>query len=157
MLESVSAKIRDYLQSLEDGITRFQDFKKSEPEFNLLSYPFTVDVDGAPEELQLEFIDIQADHTLKEMYTAGTLIEFYKSLSANKFPCMKRFAGKMFCIFGSTYICEQSFSYMKINKNKYRCSLTNLNLQAVMRISISNLTPDFKRIVKSCDRIHISH
>uniref|UniRef100_A0A8C4X772 SPIN-DOC-like zinc-finger domain-containing protein n=1 Tax=Erpetoichthys calabaricus TaxID=27687 RepID=A0A8C4X772_ERPCA len=137
--ESVSAKIRDHLQSLEDEVTRrFQDFKKIEPKFNLLSYPITADIDTAPEELQLELINMQSDHTVKEMFNA-------------------KFAGKMFSIFGSTYICEQSFSCLKINKSKYRCSLTNINLQAVMRISTSNLTPDFKKIVEKCDRVHLSH
>jgi hypothetical protein len=94
---------------------------------------------------------------VKEMFNAVTLVDFYKSLSAEKFPCMKKFAGKMFSIFGSTYICEQSFSCLKINKSKYRCTLTGINLQAVMRISTSNLTPDFKKIVEKCDRVHLSH
>jgi len=156
--ESVSAKIRDHLQSLEDEVTRrFQDFKIIEPKFNLLSYPITADIDTAPEELQLELIDMQSDHTVKEMFNAVTLVDFYKSLSADKFPCVKKFAGKMFSIFGSTYICEQSFSCMKINKSQYRCSLTDINLQAVMTISTSNFTPDFKKIVKKCDRVHLSH
>jgi hypothetical protein len=56
--ESVSAEIRDHLQSLEDDVTRiFQDFKKMEPKFNLLCYPITADI----EELQLELIDMQSD------------------------------------------------------------------------------------------------
>ena len=146
------------MQSLEDEVTRrFQDFKIIEPKFNLLSYPITADIDTAPEELQLELIDMQSDHTVKEMFNAVTLVDFYKSLSADKFPCVKKFAGKMFSIFGSTYICEQSFSCMKINKSQYRCSLTDINLQAVMTISTSNFTPDFKKIVKKCDRVHLSH
>jgi hypothetical protein len=32
--------------------------------FNLLSYPITADI----EELQLELIDMQSDHTVKEMF-----------------------------------------------------------------------------------------
>jgi hypothetical protein len=38
--------------------------------FNLLSYPITADIDTAPEELQLERIDMQSDHTVKEMFNA---------------------------------------------------------------------------------------
>jgi hypothetical protein len=30
-------------------------------------------------------------------------------------------------------------------------------LQAVMRISTSNLTPDLKKIVEKCDKVHLSH
>jgi hypothetical protein len=56
---------------VEDEVTRrFQDFKKIEPKFNLLSYPITADIDTAPEELQLELIDMQSDHTVKEMFNA---------------------------------------------------------------------------------------
>jgi hypothetical protein len=51
----------------------------------------------------------------------------------------------------------KSFSCLKIIKNKYRCSLTYINLQAVMRISTSNLTPEFKNIVEKCDKVHLSH
>jgi hypothetical protein len=47
---------------------------------------------------------------------------------------------------------SKSFSCLKINKSKYRCSLTDINFQAVMRISTSILTPDFKKIVEKCDR-----
>jgi hypothetical protein len=36
--------------------------------------------------------------------------------------------------------------------------LTDINLQAVMRISTSNLTPDFKKkIVEKCDKVYLSH
>lgn len=155
---NVSSKIRDHLLSLEEELTRrFQDFKKVEPEFNLLSYPFTVEIDTVPEDLQLELIDMQSDHTLRGMFNSVTLTEFYKSLSSDKFPCMKNFARKIFSVFGSTYICEQSFSCMKIIKSKNRSSLTDINLQAVMKISTSNLTPDFKRLVKKCEKLHLSH
>jgi hypothetical protein len=30
-------------------------------------------------------------------------------------------------------------------------------LQAVMRISTSNLTPDYKKIVEKCDKVHLSN
>ena len=123
----------------------------------MLSYPFTADIDTAPEDLQLELIDLQSDYTLKEMFHEKTLFDFYSSLSVEKFPCMKKFGGKMFSIFGLTYICEQSFSCMKINKNKHKCSLTDVNLQAMMRFSTTNMTPNFKKIVEERDRVHFSH
>ncbi|XP_047100828.1 general transcription factor II-I repeat domain-containing protein 2-like [Schistocerca piceifrons] len=99
------AKIRDYLQSLEaEFTTRFRDFKKIEPQFNVLSYPITADIDTAPQELQLVLIDMHADHTVKEMFSALTLVDFYEFLSAEKIACMKKFAGKMFSIFGYVYL-----------------------------------------------------
>ena len=87
--ESIFIKITDYLKSLNKEITRrFQDFQKIEPKFDLLSYPFTADIDIAPEDLQLKLIDLHSDYTLKEMFHEKTLVDFYSSLSAEKFPCM---------------------------------------------------------------------
>ena len=57
--QSISTKITNYLKSLNEKITRFQDFQKIDPKFNLLSYSFTADIDTAPEDLQLELIDFQ--------------------------------------------------------------------------------------------------
>ena len=91
------------------------------------------------------------------MFHEKKLVDFYSSLSAEKFPRMKKFGGKMFSIFGSTYICEQSFSCMKTNKNKHRCSLTEVNLRSLMRVSTTNMTPNFKKIVEERDRMHFSH
>ena len=95
MPESISTKITNYLKSFNEEITRrFQDFQKIEPKFNLLSYPFTADIDTATEDLQLELIDLQSDYTFKEMFHEKTLVAFYSSLSAEKFPCMKKFNGE---------------------------------------------------------------
>lgn len=49
---------------------------------------------------------------------------------------------KIFCIFGSTYNCEQVFSTMKIIKNKTRSRITNEHFYAVLRINSSRLEPN---------------
>ncbi|XP_025099127.1 general transcription factor II-I repeat domain-containing protein 2B-like [Pomacea canaliculata] len=148
---NIATKVKGYFKSLEKEMERrFKDFSNTEPEFNILTYPFTADPGAAPDELQLELIDLQSDHAMKEAFSFAKLVDFYKSLSADKFPHLRKFAMKMFSLFGSTYICEQSFSCMKINRNKYRGSLTDTNLEAVLRISTSNFNPDFKWIVKIC-------
>jgi hypothetical protein len=85
--------------------------------------------------------------------TYGPLRVFLCPAKTEKFALNR----DLFSIFGSTYICEKRFSCLKINKSKYRCSLTGINLQAVMRISTSNLTPDFKKIVENRDKVHLSH
>ena len=134
------------MQSLEDELTRrFQDFKKVEPDLNLISFPFSAEIDTVPENLQLELIDLQSNHTLKGLFHSVTLTEFYNSLSLDEFLRLKNFAMKIFSIFGSTYICEQTFSSMKIIKSKNRSSLADINLEALMKISTSNLIPQ-----KSC-------
>ena len=74
----------------------------------------TADI-GTSDELRFERIDLQSDQTVKEIFNAVTLADFYKF--AETFPCMKRFPGKTFSIFGSTYICEQSIFLNEDNNN----------------------------------------
>ena len=45
-------------------------------QFNLLKYPFSFDIEEASTDLQLELIDLQADHTLKEGFKNMKLLEF---------------------------------------------------------------------------------
>ena len=143
---------------------RFQDFKNLEPQFNILSSPFTTEVDSAPENLQLELLDLQASNDLKEKFKSvslpdfyKSLPDFYKSLPDDLFPKLKNFAAKFLTLFGSTHICEQAFSSLKINKSKNRSLLTDINLHDVMRIAISKLAPNFKKIVKNCEQLLKSH
>ena len=136
---------------------RFLDFKNLEPQFNILSSPFTTEVDSAPENLQLELLDLQASNDLKEKFKLVSLPDFYKSLSDNLFPNLKNFAAKFLTLFGSTYVCEQAFSSLKISKSKNKSLLTDINLHDVMRISTSKLAPNFKKIVKNCEQLHKSN
>ena len=55
---------------------RFQDFKSLEPQFNILSSPFTTEVDSAPENLQLELLDLKVSNDLKEKFTSVSLPDF---------------------------------------------------------------------------------
>ena len=52
-----------------------------------------------------------------------------KSLDHNRYKNLIEVAMKTFCIFGSTYICEQTFSFL--NKNKQRSSLTDNHLEDI--------------------------
>ena len=134
---------------------RFQDLKNLEPQFNILSSPFTTEVDSALENLQLELLDLQASNDLKEKFKSVSLPDFYKSLSDDLFPNLKNFAAKFLTLFGSTYMCEQAFS--SLNKSKNRSLLTDISLHDVMRISTCQLAPNFKKIVKNCEQLHKSH
>ncbi|XP_068233576.1 general transcription factor II-I repeat domain-containing protein 2-like [Palaemon carinicauda] len=138
--QALSDKYSYQLTALRDEfIRRFADFKAIEGQFDLLSSPFACDVETAAEELQVELTDLQADNSLKRLFENKPLVEFYASLHSEKFINLKNFARKMFVIFASTYICEQTFSILKVNKSKNRSLLSDSNLQSVLRISTSNL------------------
>ena len=100
---------------------------------------------------------MQSNNDLKEKFKSDSLPDFYKSLSDDLFPNLKNFAAKFLTLFGSTYICEQAFSCLNINKSKNRSLLTDTNLHDVMRISTSKHAPNFQKIVKNCEQLHKSH
>ena len=56
------------------------------------------------------------------------------SYLVQKYPEVKKFAVEIMCYFGSTYLCEQFFSCMKINKTIHRSRLTDENLTAIMKV-----------------------
>ena len=141
----------------QEFIRRFADFKAMEGYFDLLCSPFACDIETAAEELQMELIDLHADNSLKMMFESKPLVEFYASLHSKKFQQLKKFARKVFVLFASTYICEQTYSVMKINKSKNRSLLTDSNLQSVLKVSTSNLTPDFYKLVNDNGQLHHSH
>ena len=56
-------------------------------ELDIFSIPFNVAPASAPSELQLEFIKLQSDDTLKAMYLNKPLLEFYRvHVSKEKLP-----------------------------------------------------------------------
>ena len=114
-------------------------------------------VNNPPSDIQVELIDLQSDGVLAEHFKAGSLLDFYSSLKEENFPNMRRHAQKMLVLFGSTYICEQTFSMMKFNKSRYRSSLTDEHLSAVLRITTSDIKPDFDALVKAQQRLDFSH
>ncbi|KAL2092913.1 hypothetical protein ACEWY4_012711 [Coilia grayii] len=150
-----------YTTALDDLHTefnrRFSDFGKIEKEMELVASPFNFDSAQAPPEAQLELIDMQCDPALKEKFTSSSLHKFYGALNENQFPNMRKHAQRMLVLFGSTYVCEQTFSVMNYNKSRYRSRLTDKHLSSVLRISTSNTTPNFDGLVKRGDRLNCSH
>ena len=73
-------------------------------------------------------------------------MNFYRCLPTENFPNLLQNAALCGSLFGSTYICEQTFSIMKLNKSIQRNRLTNENLNAVVRVATTNITPDVKKV-----------
>ena len=79
-------------------------------ELDIFSIPFNVSPAFAPSELQLEFIKLESDDTLKAMYLNKPLLEIYRVYVSKKtFPNMRASALKWPSVFGSTYLCERFF------------------------------------------------
>lgn len=96
----------------------------------------------------MEVIEVQCGTPLKDKFTSVGFESFYQCLPPN-YTKMTAFASKILCMFGTTYLCEQAFSVMNINKSKVRNRLTQGHLHDIMKIATAQkLVPDVDRLVK---------
>nr|XP_020481138.1 general transcription factor II-I repeat domain-containing protein 2-like [Monopterus albus] len=157
----LSAKKEKYASVITSLVTefnqRFQDFSVIEKQIKLFSTPFLVDAEEVEESLQLELIEMQCDDSLKSQHQLLSLPDFYQSLDHAKFPLMRRHAKRMMSLFGSTYICEQTFSLLNQNKSRLRSRMTDSHLCEVLRVSTTKLSPDIPAILQSKGQHHCSH
>uniref|UniRef100_A0A3P9LRR7 Uncharacterized protein n=1 Tax=Oryzias latipes TaxID=8090 RepID=A0A3P9LRR7_ORYLA len=126
-------------------------------DMELFSQPFSVSPDSVPEHLQMELIEFQCDTELRRKFVSLPLRDFYPHVSKQRYPQMRKNAQVMLSLFGSTYICEQTFSLMNLNKIKLRGTLTDSHLQDILTLSVSKLQPNIQSLIKSKDQLHVSH
>lgn len=125
---------------------RFSDFDKVSDKLKIFVNPFQCDVEDVPSNLQMNVIDLQSNDTLKNSFCEiNNLIKFYGSLSTN-FDELKKFSQQLITIFGSTYLCEQTFSILNYRKNKYCSRLTDEHLSAILRISTTSMKANISQI-----------
>ncbi|XP_073807411.1 general transcription factor II-I repeat domain-containing protein 2-like [Danio rerio] len=136
---------------------RFQDFAVIEKDMLLFSSPLSADPDNAPPRLQLELIELQCDYECRGKHQQCSLVDFYRQLDKGRFPEMRSFAKKMLSLFGSTYLCEQTFSVMNLNKNRLRSKMSDSHLRDILRISTTAIKPDLVSLLKSRSQYHPSH
>ncbi len=72
------------------------------------SSPISEDIESVPNELQLEFIDLQCDSVVKYKFLENpTLIDFYsKYVTVYKYSRIRKHASFMSYIFDITFKCE---------------------------------------------------
>lgn len=73
---------------------------------------------------------------------------FYKYLQPG-YPKLTALAAKM-SMFGTTYLCEQVFSVMNINKTKLRSKLTHKHLNEILKVAATqDMMPDINALVQA--------
>ena len=119
----------DTLTSLRKQLSlRFYDFHAVAFELQLFRNPFAVSVDTCESASQMEeLIQLQSDDCLRDSYksTSSGIVAFYKQLPAEQFSGIRFFAQQHIAMFGSTYICEQTFSRMNMIKSRIRSRITD--------------------------------
>ncbi|KAA0714429.1 General transcription factor II-I repeat domain-containing protein 2 [Triplophysa tibetana] len=91
---------------------------------------------------QMELIDLKCNSELKMKFreaqgNADKTAQFLRELPPS-FPELSKVFSRLMCLFGSTYLCEKLFSTMNFNKCKFRSSLSDAHLEAVLRVSTTN-------------------
>uniref|UniRef100_A0A3P8TK50 HAT C-terminal dimerisation domain-containing protein n=1 Tax=Amphiprion percula TaxID=161767 RepID=A0A3P8TK50_AMPPE len=81
-------------------------------------------VNEQPAELQLELSELRSDPFFQSPRNEKE-ISFWSLLPESRFPLLRDFSLSMASMFGSTYICESSFSTMKHINSKERNRLTD--------------------------------
>ena len=142
-------KYNEGLVTLQSGFTnRFCDFQKHETVIRLFENPFVVLPTNVDSCFQLELIELQASLKWQDLYKECKVAEFYLRIP-DDFAKLKENAAIMLTVFGSTYVCEQTFSRMKIVKSKIRSRLTDKHLHDILRMSVTNFNVNFDVLCKN--------
>ena len=113
--------------------------------------PFAVDVDALPESCQSitrfeeEFIDIQCDSSLKNIFKKGKLGQFWTKIKIEK-NIVGMHAVKALLPFVTTCLCKRGFSALEQIKMKTRNWLDPEN---GIRSAPSKIVPNFEKVVES--------
>ncbi|XP_073332529.1 general transcription factor II-I repeat domain-containing protein 2-like [Pagrus major] len=147
-------KCKDALEMLLRA--RFCELHVNGKGIRLFQNPFTADINDVLPSLQFELAELQNCDILKDAFKPDRLIEFYGALPEENYPNITQHAMKMSTVFGSTYICEQTFSRMKQTKNPTRSRLTDEHLHQTLRLATTRLQPDIE-LLTSQKQAHSSH
>lgn len=105
-----------------------------------MSTPFSFGSEKEPPDVQLKLIDIQCDLTLKEVSTfkPGS---YYGWLNTIQFTNLCRRRQRMFDLFDSICVCQQTSSVMNYTL-RYRSRLRDEHLSSVLHNEPLQMAPD---------------
>ena len=137
MLDNVSNEFND----------RFAEFDSIKEQIELFINPVEIKIESQAAAFQLELCDLQSDPFLRskknERYET-----FWKLVNIEQFPKLRDFALRMLSMFGSSYICESTFSVMKRLKSSTRNRLGDETLDACLGLSTTNINVDIERLLQ---------
>jgi len=101
------------------------------------------------ENLEREKGDLATNHKWTELTKCQkeeqVIFEVWNSLP-ERFSQLKMVAFGILTIFGSTYICEQTFSNMNFIKNKLRNQLNDISLETCLKLKTTNHSPELNKL-----------
>jgi len=123
---SVKQDLVQYLTNLQVNLKeRFPELE--EVSHRHVQFPFRVDAEACGD-LALEVAELQSSENQKVQFEDSDLASFWLN-APKRYACLKNEATKALVKFGSTYVCEATFSCMVYIKSMYRNQLTDAHLQ----------------------------
>uniref|UniRef100_A0A7N4NTM1 HAT C-terminal dimerisation domain-containing protein n=1 Tax=Sarcophilus harrisii TaxID=9305 RepID=A0A7N4NTM1_SARHA len=135
----------DSLEKLQKEFQfRFKELHLHKQDIQLSRNPFSIDIKNVDTIYQMELAELQNCDSLKAAFKSSSLHNFYASLPSETYPHPRNHALKMASIFGSTYICEQTFSRMKHLKSPTR---SRLMLHHLLLLAVINMEPNIDHLI----------
>lgn len=148
---------------IEQFESRFSDFTQLNVVFMFLKNPFAVDkknIDNLSSLLHVKKSHLDFDISLidseTQMPNEKCDIMWNRLLRDNSFFVLNIVVPKFLCMFGSTYVCECTFSSLTRRKSRYRSNLLQDSLECEIRCELCKDVLDFRKMVKG-KQCHPSH
>ncbi|KAK2725580.1 hypothetical protein QYM36_000173 [Artemia franciscana] len=147
-LNTICDCIREHLTKLRDElVSYFPSIMNQDRTQDWIQNPFVEDVtssfSGLSEKLTENLIELASDRALELKFQNVTVSQFWLEVKGEyKELCEIAMSGLL--PFGSTYLCEVSFSAMSLIKTKHR---NRLSVQNDLIIAVSDIEPRFDNIL----------
>uniref|UniRef100_A0A8C2E398 HAT C-terminal dimerisation domain-containing protein n=1 Tax=Cyprinus carpio TaxID=7962 RepID=A0A8C2E398_CYPCA len=152
-VNSIKASITAHLQSLLDHFHKYFPEGDAPDQYDWIRSPFNVTTaNHLASDMEDALIELSTDRTLRTALDGKTLDEFWVSV-ALEYPQLSKAALDVLMQFGSTYLCEKTFSALTYIKNKHR---SRLNVEDDLRVGISKIKPRVD-LLCSAHSAHPSH
>nr|XP_054594228.1 SCAN domain-containing protein 3-like [Nothobranchius furzeri] len=127
-----------HLQTLLEHFIKFFPEETAPEKYDWIRSPFTVtSTHHLSSDIEDALVELSSDRTLKSAFNSKMLAEIWISVE-REYPQLSKAAIDILMPFGSTYLCEKTFSTLTYIKNKYR---SRLNVQDDLRVAISKIKP----------------
>ena len=83
---------------------RISGMNSSLPFMKMFATPMSVDATTAPDNFQLELLEMNSDVELRQVFESESLLGFWSRVPEEKYPNLKANALKNTSVFGSTYV-----------------------------------------------------
>ena len=147
--------MRTHLSKLKTDFNQyFHDIEEKSEQLDWVRNPFrgTESSSSLPARLQENLVDLSFDRGQKMAHAEKSLTEFWCQVE-KEYPELGKYALNELLPFGSTYMCEVTFSALTHIKTKQR---NRLNVEGSLVAAVATLPPELSKLLKD-KQAQVSH